>query len=114
MHEVSLAQSIISTVENSLPKDFSKKIVSVHLNVGVLSGIERDALAFAFSIIKNESKLNKAEIIIETINGFVTCNECNNQFEMNEFGIPCPACGSFSLHITKGKEMKVTHIEVED
>lgn len=114
MHEVTLAQSVISTVENSLPKDFSKKIAYVHISIGVLSGIEKDALTFAFSIIKKDTILSNAEIVFETVNGLVICNECNFKFEMNEFGIPCPECGSYSLKILQGKEMKVTHISVDD
>jgi hydrogenase nickel incorporation protein HypA/HybF len=114
MHELSIAQSIISTVENSLPEGFSKNVLSVHLSIGKLSGIEIEALTFAFDIIKKESLLKDAEIDIETINGIARCNDCNNQIEMNEFGIPCPSCGGFSFEIIQGKEMKVTSVEVED
>jgi hydrogenase nickel incorporation protein HypA/HybF len=114
MHELSIAQSIISTVENSLPEGFSKKVTSVQLNIGKLSGIEIDALKFAFDIIKKESLLKSAELDIEAVKGVARCTDCNNQIEMNEFGIPCPSCGGFSFEIIQGKEMKVMSVEVED
>jgi hydrogenase nickel incorporation protein HypA/HybF len=114
MHELSIAQSIISTVEHSLPEGFSKNVLSVQLSIGKLSGIEIDALKFAFDIIKKESLLKVAELDIEAIKGIARCNDCSNQIEMNEFGIPCPSCGGFSFEIVQGKEMKVTSVEIED
>jgi hydrogenase nickel incorporation protein HypA/HybF len=114
MHELSIAQSIVSTVENSFPEGFSKKVIAVHLSIGTLSGIEIDALTFSFDIIKKETFLKTAELDIDHIKGIAKCNDCNNQIEMNEFGIPCPSCGGFSFEIIQGKEMKVTSVEVED
>jgi hydrogenase nickel incorporation protein HypA/HybF len=114
MHEVSIAQSIISIVERSIPENNSKKVTSVYLSIGKLSGIENEALKFAFSIIKKDTILRDAEMIIETIYGKAVCNDCGNNFELSEYATPCPTCNSFSLKITEGKEMNVTHIELED
>jgi hydrogenase nickel incorporation protein HypA/HybF len=114
MHELSIAQSIIQIVEKSLPFGFSKKISLVHLSIGTLSGIELDALTFAFSVIKKGTLLSGSEMEIEIINGFARCKSCNTEFELNSYGNPCPDCGSYSLNIIRGKEMKVTNIIVDD
>ncbi len=114
MHEVSIAQSIISIVEKSVPENNTKKVTSVYLSIGRLSGIEIDALKFAFSIIKKDTILKDAEMVVETINGKAVCNDCGNNFELSEYANPCPKCSSFSLKIIQGKEMNVTHIELED
>jgi hydrogenase nickel incorporation protein HypA/HybF len=114
MHEVSIAQSVISIVEKSLPENNTKKVTLVYLSIGRLSGIEIEALKFAFSIIKKDSLLKDAEMVIETINGKAICNDCGKSFELSEYATPCPNCESFSLKIIEGKEMNVTHIELED
>jgi hydrogenase nickel incorporation protein HypA/HybF len=114
MHELSLAQSIIEIVEKSVPEDFNQRIVSVHLDIGQLSGIEIDALTFAFSIIRKDTLLGNADLIITRIHGLARCRECGHEFELNEYGNPCPLCQSYSLQILQGKEMKVLHISVED
>ena len=114
MHELSIAHSIIQIVESSLTLDFSKKISTVHLSIGTLSGIEIDALTFAFSVIKKDTLLTDSEMEIEIIKGFASCKSCNIDFELNSYGNPCPGCGSYSLNILRGKELKVTNIIVDD
>ena len=56
MHELSIAQSIISIAENAAPKDHSTHITSVGLQIGELSGIEIESLKFALSVIKKLDK----------------------------------------------------------
>jgi hydrogenase nickel incorporation protein HypA/HybF len=114
MHETSLAQSIISIVKNSLPKDLSKQVTAVHLNIGILSGIEQNALLTAFDILKKQTVMKDASLIIDEIKGMAKCLDCNTQIEMNEFGKPCGNCGSYALEIVKGREMNVSYIETED
>jgi hydrogenase nickel incorporation protein HypA/HybF len=114
MHELSIAQSIIQIVEKSLPPDFTKKISLVHLSIGILSGIETDALIFAFSVIRKGTPLSNSELEIEIIKGIARCKNCNTEFNLNSYGNPCPGCGSYSMNIFQGKEMKVTNIVVDD
>jgi hydrogenase nickel incorporation protein HypA/HybF len=114
MHELSISQSIIRVIEKSLPAGFSKKVIEVNLSIGKLSGIEIDSLVYSFSLIKNKSVLKEAEIFVKEITGLAQCNECNCQFEINKYGIPCPSCKSYSLKILKGKEMNIISVKVED
>jgi hydrogenase nickel incorporation protein HypA/HybF len=114
MHELSIAQSIIKVVEKSLPVNFIDTVSAVHLSIGILSGIELEALTFAFSIIRKDSLLHSAELEIEIVNGKAVCNKCLQEFECNEFGKACPHCNSFSVSITGGKDMKVLRISVAD
>ena len=80
MHEVSIASSIIETVENLLPADTNDYVSSVKIKVGELSSIEIDSLVFSFNIIKAKTFLSKAELIIETIEGEAQCSHCNELF----------------------------------
>jgi len=114
MHEVSIAQSIVSIVEKSLPENNSKKVTSVYLTIGRLSGIEIEALKFAFSFVKENTALEQAELVINILNGSAICNDCGTEFELSEYATPCPKCGSFSLKIVQGKETQVTQIELDD
>lgn len=114
MHELSIAQSIIQVVEKSLPSDFSDTVSTIHLSIGKLSGIELDALSFAFSIIRKDTHLHAAELHIEMVNGTAVCNKCLHEFECNEFGKACPACNSYFTRIIGGKEMKVQRISVDE
>ena len=114
MHELSIAQSIIKIVESSLPNKNENKVNSVHLLIGKLSGIEIDALQFAYSVLKNNSFLYSSVLKIDETNGQAKCLTCNITFEMNRYGTPCPECGGYAFEILQGKEMKVLKINIDD
>lgn len=114
MHELSIAQSIISLAENAVPKNKPGIITAVKIQVGELSGIEIDPLQFSFNIIKENTALQQAELVIEIVPGEALCNDCGTTFHLNSFGNGCSSCNSFKLTITKGKEMKVLSISVEE
>jgi hydrogenase nickel incorporation protein HypA/HybF len=114
MHELSIAQSIISIAESAIPKDAAATVSAVRIQVGELSGIETESLQFSFSIIKANTILQNAELEIETVEGEAVCNTCNHIFHLRSFGNTCPQCNGYSLHILKGKEMKVMNIVVDE
>jgi len=114
MHELSISQSIIRVIEKSLPVGFSKKIIEINLAIGKLSGIEIESLVYAFSILRDNSVLKEAEILVKEIKGLAQCNECKFKFEINKFGIPCPLCESYSMKILNGKEMNIVSVKTED
>lgn len=114
MHELSIAQSIITIVEKSVPADFDKTPSSIHLLIGVLSGIETDALQFGFNVLKVKTRLKNSKLVFEMVPGLAICNDCNYDFEVSSFGQECPLCKSFSLTFSKGREMKVLKVVSED
>jgi hydrogenase nickel incorporation protein HypA/HybF len=113
MHELSIAQSIIAIVEKSVPAGFNQTITAVDLEIGVLSGIEIQALENAFSIIKNSTILRDSVLKINIKKGKATCTACKTIFELSGFGESCPNCNSYEINITEGKEMKVVRFTVD-
>lgn len=114
MHELSIAQTILSIAEKAAPKDTSAVITGVTLQIGELSGVEVDALQFALSIIKKDTVLHKADLIIEIINGEAECAQCHTKFALASYGSCCPQCSSYSMKILKGKELRVLNLVVEE
>jgi hydrogenase nickel incorporation protein HypA/HybF len=112
MHELSIAQSILSIAEKAAPPDGI--ITGVNIQVGELSSIEPEALLFAFKAIKEDTLLQKAELNLEIIPGEAQCLDCNTVFHLPAFGTPCPQCQGFALKITKGREMKVLSITIDE
>lgn len=114
MHELSIAQSIIKLAENALPPNEEVQVSAVRIQVGELSGIEIDPLQFSFSIIKANTRLHNATLEIEIVLGEAHCNTCQKPFHLSALGNTCPVCNGYSLQITKGKEMKVMNILVDE
>ncbi len=113
MHEFSVAQNIVEIVTESFVNSGAKKIISVEIDVGILSGVVIDALQFAMDAAKNESPLEKANIIFNDIPAKATCRDCKKEFELIDFLSNCTYCNSINSDIIKGKELKVKSIEVE-
>lgn len=114
MHELSIAHSILSIAERSLPAGSDGVITAVNIQLGELSSIETEALVFAFSAIKSGTVLEAAELNLEVIPGEARCTECGTEFHLNSFGTPCPQCQGYLLNILQGKELKVLSLTVEE
>jgi hydrogenase nickel incorporation protein HypA/HybF len=113
MHELSIAQSIISTLEKVVPEGDYGKVSQIHLQIGQLSGIEIDALQFSFDIIKEKSVFSKAVLITDIIEGEAMCNSCNTLFAYASYGCSCPTCGSYDIRIVKGKELRILDVTIQ-
>ena len=114
MHELSIAHSILSIAEKAVPKNDRAVVTGVNLQIGELSGVEIESLKFAFSVIKENTLLEKAELIIDIIEGEAVCQKCNTIFPLHSYGTCCPKCNSYSLKIIKGREMRVLNIVVDE
>lgn len=113
MHELSIAQSIISTVLHAIPTEKQSAVKSIFLQIGVLSGIETDALVFSFDLLKEKTNFTNAILNIEIIKAEGICICCNRAFTFSSYGTACPSCGSYDIQIIKGKEMRILSVEIE-
>lgn len=114
MHELSIAHSILSIAEDAFAPGTKGYITSVETQIGELSAIETESLLFAFDTIKSHSLLANATLNISMIPGQGECRDCHTSFHLPALGTACPLCGSFSIAIKGGREMKVTSIIVEE
>ena len=113
MHEMSIATSIVEIAEGEAKKANAKIITEIELDIGTISGIELEALEFAFKALKPKTMLKDAEININIIQAKSKCEECFSEFETENVYTLCPNCGSYKTSILQGKEMKVKSILVD-
>lgn len=115
MHEVSIALGMIDEVMRIARENNAKKVTSVNLKIGKMSGIVTDSLKFAFDAIKLEHPLlSGSEILIEEIPLKYECENCKKSFKTDDVYFPsCPECKSYSLKILSGEEMNIENLEVE-
>ena len=110
MHEMSIVMSIVDIAEDEARKANAHKITEVELDIGTISGIELEALNFAFECIKPKTMLKHAEIKINIIEARSVCEDCKHEFETENVFTLCPECDSYKTSILQGKEMKVKSI----
>jgi hydrogenase nickel incorporation protein HypA/HybF len=114
MHELSVAQSIIDIVQQSVPQDELADVRIVRVKVGTFSGVVADSLDFCFSAISAETPLAEAHLEFEHIPFVVECRQCRKKFE-NDIGfVVCPECGGVDTAVLSGRELQVTEIELEN
>ena len=114
MHELTIAHAIINIASKAAPAGHSGNITAVGVQVGELSGIETDALDFAFSVCKDGTALQHAVLQIFITDGKGQCLECASAFPLHSYAALCPKCNSNAITILNGKEMKVVNITIDD
>ncbi|HUX94765.1 MAG TPA: hydrogenase maturation nickel metallochaperone HypA [Bacteroidales bacterium] len=113
MHELSVVQNIINIVSLELERNGGSRVSEVKLEIGRLSGIEFGSLDFALKHLTRGSIIESAEISVEKPEGVARCNECHNEFKMDDFIGCCNLCNSVNLEIIKGRELRVKSITIE-
>ncbi len=64
MHELSLAQSVVEIVEEAARREGAARVASVRLELGELSHVEPESLAFAFEVAAREGSARGARLEI--------------------------------------------------
>jgi len=113
MHELSVAHSIISSLEKFREKEGFKILRGVNIEIGRLAGVEIEALRFALQSIKGESILKEAEINLIPVGMKITCNGCGTVTEVENFIFQCSSCGGNDIEITGGDTLEITELNVD-
>jgi len=114
MHELSVAESIFRIADEKIKAYPDKKPVKITLEIGLLSGIDFEALDFAISSVIKNTPFEATSIQIDKISPLARCNECHHEFQPDDYITPCPICGNFNVAFIKGKELLIRSIELED
>jgi hydrogenase nickel incorporation protein HypA/HybF len=113
MHEVSICQTIIDSLENEFGKEELEEIREVHLRIGILSCVEPVILKHVFSMMVVESSLQLAQLETEIVDVLAFCENCNKEFKVKQYIFICADCGRPSSKILKGKELQIHKIIFE-
>jgi len=113
MHEMSLCESVLQIMEDQASAQSFGQVKRVWLEVGQLSGVEVEALRFAFDVVTRNSIADGAGLEIIDVPGQAWCMQCGETVEVTQRFDPCPKCGGYQLQVTGGTEMRVKELEVE-
>jgi hydrogenase nickel incorporation protein HypA/HybF len=112
MHEMSLAEGVLQLIEDAAHKDQFNRVSTIWLEIGQLSGVEPEALAFCFDAVTRDTVADRARLEIITLPGQGWCQACARTVPMSEVFDACPSCGGYPLQVTAGTEMRVKELEV--
>ena len=105
MHEVSICQSILNTLEQELGEDQLSAVRDIHLKIGILSTIEPEALKHVFKYIIVDTPFENAVLYVDMVDVKAVCDLCGNTFKVEKYKFICPECLNPVSNIIEGKEL---------
>lgn len=114
MHELSIALSIIEGALEESENRGGVSVHAVHIRLGPLSGVDRDALDFSFTVAREGTPLESCSLIIHDVPVKITCAHCHATSSLlRPQRLRCPACDSPAENITGGRELEITAVEID-
>jgi hydrogenase nickel incorporation protein HypA/HybF len=114
VHELSIALSIIEGAEEEVLRQGGGRVCAVHLKLGPLSGVVREALLFSYELACEGTSLEGSSLIVEEIPIHIHCDGCGREGNpVSERQLHCVACGSPACHVVKGAELEFAALELE-
>ena len=115
MHELGLVNYTVKQVSKIAEEHHVKKIHSVTLEFGEVSGIVTSYLYDYWNWYTKKFPLFEgSELKCETIPAITWCDDCKQTYPTVKYGKTCPHCGSGNTWLQQGNEMNIKQIEVED
>jgi hydrogenase nickel incorporation protein HypA/HybF len=114
MHELSIASAILDAVRKEAEKRPGAHVSKVGVRIGVLSGVEPDALSFGFGVLVDGSELDPLTLEIERVPRSQRCPACDIVFEVTEDGLACPKCSKPETLFAGGDELDIAYLELEE
>lgn len=113
MHELSIAMSIVEMAEEEAQRH-GGQVKAVHLKLGALSGVVKDALLFSFEMACADTVLAGSRLVVEDVPIVVFCDHCQVRRGLSSAQwFCCPECGTPTSEVVQGKELEVVALEMQ-
>ena len=118
MHELSVAHSLVNaSLQALVDRDESSAVVvqEVHLRLGVLSGVVRSSLEFAYGIAVDGTALVGSSLVVHEVPVSVYCPRCAVVVELpGTTSFVCPGCGVPTGDLRGGREVELVRLVLLD
>jgi hydrogenase nickel incorporation protein HypA/HybF len=115
MHELSIAMSIVEMAQEVADHRGGARVNAVHLKLGMLAGIVKDALLSSYEIACESTGLQGSRLVIEEIPIVVYCTKCLGPRVLESAQwFACPDCKSPVSEVIHGRELQVIALEIQE
>jgi hydrogenase nickel incorporation protein HypA/HybF len=113
MHELSIAMSILELVEEEAERHGGARVEAIHLKIGPLSGVVKEALLSAYELAAEQTSLQDCRLIVEEVPILVHCSSCAANRPVHSMqSFCCVECGTPASDVVQGKELQVSALEL--
>jgi hydrogenase nickel incorporation protein HypA/HybF len=114
VHELSIALSLLESVGEAAAREDARRVTAVHVRLGAMSGVVRDALCFSWDLASAHTVAAGSELRVEEVPLVVYCPVCEAERSPSPgHGLVCPLCETVAPAILRGRELELVAVEVE-
>ncbi len=115
MHELSIAVSLVEMAAEEARRRGEVRVTALHLKLGPLSGVVKDALLFSYDVACSGTALEGSQLVIEDVPVVVYCGQCLAERELESVQrFCCPVCGTLTPDLVRGRELELVAMEIEE
>jgi hydrogenase nickel incorporation protein HypA/HybF len=114
MHELSIAMSIIEVAEEEANRR-GVQVEAIHLKLGALSGVVKDALLSCYEMVCEGTSLQGSRLVVEDVPVVIFCPKCRAERPLSSIQLfCCPECDTPCSELVHGKELEVVALEIKE
>ena len=113
MHEIGIASEVVRAAQAEQAHRPGSSLIRVGIRVGVLAGVDLDALRFAFTALTQATDLESVHFDIESCPRENRCLDCGTEFPSALYSEPCPCCSSNNIALIGGEQLDIAFVELE-
>ena len=115
MHELSIALSIVEGASEEASRHNGHRVEAVHLKLGQLSGVVKEALLFSYGLACEGTRLEGSRLEIEDIPATVFCTRCDaEQVAGFDPAFLLPGMRHCNAGSPRGRELLITGLELSE
>jgi len=113
MHEMSVAQGLLSILEQQAKAHGIARISRVRLKIGRLRGLDSRQLRLAFEALAEGGLADGAALEVEEIVAEARCRACGALWRAADYRFECPECAAADSEILAGRELFIESFDGE-
>ena len=113
MHELSICQALIEQVVHVAEEQRARRVVSVTVRIGPLSGVEPALIESAYPLASAGTNAADSRLVIERSEVRVRCLECGVESRASSSRLLCGECGGWRVQVLTGQELLLARVELE-
>jgi hydrogenase nickel incorporation protein HypA/HybF len=114
MHEIDIASQILRAGQTEAERCPGARLIAVKVQIGVLAGVDENALRFAWDILSQQENSAQPRLEIITMPRRNLCEDCGAEFTSSATEAVCPVCNSRKSFLLGGDELQLACVEVEE
>ena len=113
MHELAVCQALIDQVARLAHDRGARRVLSITVSVGALSGTEARLLELAYPLAAAGTLGEGARLLVETVPVRVRCRKCRSETEAAPNRLLCGECSAWHVDVVAGEELLLRRVEFE-